>query len=144
MRACASTSVALALLVLYLPAQGQDGQALRARHAALRAQLADNPFGRPLHVESGARHGDHKGAIYAVVEQPFARVGAALRRPAQWCEVLMLQANVKHCEVSNGAAETLSFLVARKPGHSHERAHRVELAYTVPAAGADYLHVALS
>jgi hypothetical protein len=144
MRACASTSLALALLAFQIPAQGQDAQALRARHAALRAQLADNAFGRPLHVESGGKHGDHNGAIYAVIEQPFARVYAALRGSAQWCDVLMLQANVKHCEVSSSAAETLSFFVARKPSHPIEQAHRVDLSYAVPAAGADYLHVALS
>lgn len=36
------------LLALATPAQAQDAHALRARHAALRAQLADNAFGRPL------------------------------------------------------------------------------------------------
>ena len=51
-------------------------------HAALRAELADNPFGRPLYVESSENAGEHKGAIYADIEQPFKRVGAALRRAA--------------------------------------------------------------
>jgi hypothetical protein len=137
--------MAATLLALALPVQAQDAQALRARHAALRAQLADNPFGRPLYVESSQNAGEHKGAIYAVMEQPFKRVGAALRHAAQWCDVLILQANVKNCEAaSNGGGETLSIFVARKPTDSPDRAYRTDFSYDVPAAGADYLHVALN
>ena len=73
------------LLVLAAAVDAQDAQALRARHAALRAELADNAFGRPLHVESSENGGEHKGAIYAVIGQPFSRLATALRRPVQWC-----------------------------------------------------------
>jgi hypothetical protein len=144
MRACVFTFMAVMLLALAIPVQAQDAHALRARHAALRAQLADNPFGRPLYVESSENAGDHKGAIYAVIEQPFKHVGAALRRAAQWCDVLILQANVKNCEASNGGGETLSLFVARKPTDAPDRAYRADFSYDVPAAGADYLHVGLN
>src|SRR5918996_3166994 len=107
MRAWLRSSTALALLILAIPAQAQDAQALRARHAALRAELADNPFGRPLHLESSESGSEHRGTVYAVIEQPFKRVGPSLRRAAQWCDVLILQANVKNCEASNGGADTL-------------------------------------
>ena len=136
--------LALTLLALAIPAQAQDAQALRARHAALRAQLADNPFGRPLYVESSENSGEHKALIYAVIEQPFRQVGGALRRAAQWCDVLILQANVKNCEASNGGAETLSLFVARKATDPADRAYRADFSYEVPAAAADYLHVALN
>jgi hypothetical protein len=136
--------MALTLLALAIPAEAQDAHALRARHAALRAELADNPFGRPLYVESSENVGEHTGAIYAVIEQPFKRVGAALRGATQWCDVLILQANVKDCEASNGGAEKLSIFVARKPVDPPDRAYRVNFSYDVPAAGADYLHVALN
>jgi len=53
--------------------------ALRARHAALGDQLADNPFQRPLHLESTQTSGDLKGDVYAVVDHPFATVDAALK-----------------------------------------------------------------
>ena len=135
--------MALALNALTMPVQAQDAQALRERHGVLRAQLAANPFGRPLHVESGETGGEHKGAVYAVIEQPFQRAGAALRRAAQWCDVLILQANVKNCEAAGGGAETLSLFVARKPTDSLDRAYRTDFRYDVPAASADYLHVAL-
>jgi hypothetical protein len=144
MRACAFTCVPFVLIALAIPVQAQDAQALRARHAALRAQLADNPFGRPLHVESSESSGQHKGAIYAVVEQPFKHVGAALRRAAQWCDVLILLASVKNCEASNSGGEAISIFVARKPTDPIERAYRVDFGYEVPATGADYLQVALN
>jgi hypothetical protein len=142
MRACLLTSMALMLLAFAIPVQAQDAHALRERHAALRAQLADNPFGRPLYVESSDSSGEHKGAIYAVIEQPFRHVGAALHRAAQWCDVLILQANVKDCEAANGG-ETLSLFVARRPADPPERAYRVDFGYDVRTAGADYLRVAL-
>jgi hypothetical protein len=138
------TSLVLMLSALASPVQAQDAQALRARHAALRAELADNPFGRPLHVESSENAGQHKGAIYAVIEQPFKPVGEALRHAVQWCDVLILQANVKNCEASNGSVESLSIFVAGKPTDSPERAYRVDFSYEVPAARPDYLHVALN
>jgi hypothetical protein len=131
------------LLALAMPAQGQDAQALRERHAALRAQFADNAFGRPIHVESGEKGREHRGAIHAVIDQPFSRVGPALRHAAQWCDVLILQANVKNCEAAPGG-EALGIFVARKPTDSASRAYRVDFAYELRAAAADYLHVALN
>src|SRR6185295_1003436 len=133
---------ALTLFVLVMPVEAQDAQALRARHAALRTELADNPFGRPLYVESSENAGAHKVAIYAVIEQPFERVAAGLRRAAQWCDVLILQANVKDCEAASGGG-ILALSVGREPTDAPERAYRAEFSYDVPAAGADYLHVAL-
>jgi hypothetical protein len=145
MRALLFASAALTLFALAIPVQAQDAQALRARHEALRAQLADNPFGRPLYVESSETSGQHKGAIYAVIDQPFKRVSTALRHAAQWCDVLILQPNVKNCEAaSNGGSETLGLFVARKTADSLDEAHRADFSYHVPAAGADYMQVALN
>src|SRR3954464_3289390 len=103
-----AASILSCFLVAALSAEAQDARALHARHDALRAQLADNPFGRALHVESSETSGEQQGAIYAVVEQPFKRVLAGLRHAAQWCEVLIVQANVKNCEASNRTGEALA------------------------------------
>ena len=125
-----------------MPALGQDAQSLRARHVALRAELADNPFGRPIHVESSEEGGQHRGAVYAVLEQPFNRVSTALRSASQWCDVLILQANVKHCEAPNGG-EALSLFVGRKAADSLEQAYRTDFSFNVADASAEYLRVAL-
>lgn len=130
-------------LVLTVPVHAQDAQALRARHAALQEALADNHFGRPIYIESAERGYAHQGTVLAVIEQPFRRVATALRDAAHWCDVLILQANVKHCEASGGAAQTLAIFVAREPTDSPEDAFRSEFRYQVSAARADYLRVAL-
>lgn len=118
----------------------QDAGSLRSRHAALRQQLAASPLGRPVHVESTASGNAHRGEIYAVIERPFGEVAAALRRSEHWCEMLMLQVNIKRCE----AGETISAFIARRPRDTVESAHRMEFRFDVPAASADYLQVALA
>lgn len=123
-------------------AAAQDATALRARHAALQPQLAGSPFGRPLHVESVAGGGAHKGDVYAVIEQPFDVVAPALAQPASWCDVLLLQVNVKRCQA--GGTDMLTAHITRKPRDAVEDAYRVEFRYPPPAAGADYLRAELA
>jgi len=126
-------------------AQAQDAGALRARHAALHEQLANNPFGRPLHVESSTSGGAHKGEIYAVVEHPYRVVAPALARPEHWCDILTLQINIKRCNASkDGGGETLAAFITRKPRDPVDGAHRVDFRYELATASADYLKVALN
>jgi hypothetical protein len=125
-------------------AQAQDARALRARHAALHEQLANNPFGHALHVESSASGGAHKGEIYVVVEQPYRGVAAALARPAHWCDILALQVNVKRCNASDDGGGTLTAFITRKPRDPLDSAYRMDFRYDLATASADYLHVALS
>ena len=89
-------------------------QALRSRQEALQAQMRNNVFGLPLVLDSTEGERDLSGDVYALLPQPLAAVSAALKRPAQWCEVLILHLNVKHCETTplglamNVAASTTS------------------------------------
>ena len=131
----------LCLALVAVAAQAQDAGALRARHAALQKQLADNPFGRALHVESTAAGGRHKGEINAVIDQPYRAVAATLSRSAHWCDVLVLQVNVKRCSSTDDA---LTALISRKPRQRAEDAYRVDFRYRLAANRADYLHVALN
>ena len=132
------------LLILFLcgTVQAQDADAMRARHASLHQQLANNPFGRPLHIESSASGGAHKGDVYAVIEHPYDVVAAALARPAHWCDILTLQVNIKRCSAAGGDA--LTAFITRKPRDSVDSAQRVDFRYQPAVASADYLRVALS
>jgi hypothetical protein len=123
-------------------AQAQDVGGLRARHAALQDKLANNPFGRTLHVESTVAGNAQKGEIYAVIEKPFAVISRALARPAHWCDILTLQVNVKGCEAAG--EEMLSAFITRKPRDPVDAAHRLDLRFQRAAASADYLHVAMT
>jgi len=122
-------------------AQAQDAGALRARHARLQEQLAKSPFGRSLHVESTISGNTHQGEIYAVIEHPYNVLAPTLARPADWCDILTLQVNVKGCSAS---AEALTAHIARKPRATLENAHRVDFRFQVARRTADYLHVALN
>jgi hypothetical protein len=79
-----------------------------------------------------------------VVDQPFARVGPALRRMQHWCDILIVQSNVKQCVASDGAAQdALTVFVGRTPYDRLDQTYRIQFAYEVPAAANDYLRVAL-
>ena len=132
----------LCSILAFGTAEAQDAGTLRSRHAALTDQLANNPFGRPLHVESTASGNAQKGEIYAVIDKPFMAVAPALARPAQWCEVLLLQVNVKR-----GAAdgdERMTAFITRRARDPLESAHRVDFHYKVVKASAEYGRVALN
>lgn len=130
----------LVVLLFAGAAQAQDATALRARHAALQSQLADNPFGRALHVESNAEGSTHKGEIHAVIDQPYKMVAAGLGRARHWCEILALQVNVKGCDATD---EAVTAFITRRARDSVEDAHSIEFRFEAPAQRADYLQVAL-
>jgi hypothetical protein len=134
--------LAVCLCSVVALATAQDAAALRARHAALQAQLAASLFGRPLQVESTVGGGAHNGDVYAVIEQPFDAVAPALARPASWCDILLLQVNIKRCET--GGADTLTAHITRKPHDAVESAYRVDFRYPTPATSADYVRAELA
>jgi len=140
--------ISMALLAGVGPAAAQSAEgasALRARHAALRDQLADNEFKRPIHLDSIETPHELKGNIYAVVDHPFATVNGALAQVDRWCDILILPVNTKHCRASQGMpASKLSVSIGRKVDTAVEKAHRIDLAYHVAAHTADYLHIQLS
>ena len=125
--------------------QAQDATTLLARHDSLREKLANNPFQRPLVLESTQSSGDLKGEVYAVVEQPFGVVGPALQGMGHWCELLILHLNVKNCSFAGKPpAEVLSLVVGRKFDQPLDDGYKVDFAYSTPAANADYLRVQMA
>lgn len=132
---------ALLCAALGFSAQAQDAAALRARHAALKAELANNSFGRPLHVESSAAGGAQKGQIFAVIDRPYGAVAPALGRAADWCDILRLQVNVKRCDATD---EALSAFITRKARDRVDNAHRVDFRFERATRSGDYLHVSLN
>jgi hypothetical protein len=129
------------LLCIAFAAHAQDAASLRVRHAALKQQLADNPFGRAVHVESDIAGNSHNGEIYAVLEHPYRVVAPALARAASWCEILTLQVNVKRCDAPD--EDALTAFITRKPRDPLDSAHRVDFRYQLASKSADYLRVAL-
>lgn len=125
-------------------APGNSATALKAKHEELRDKLAHNGFGRPVHVTSNEAGKELHGDIYAVLEQPFARVEEGLKDAASWCHVMILPFNTKHCNASaEGQRSRLSVRIGRKASQAPENAFPIEFNYRVEQLGADYLRVVL-
>lgn len=118
---------------------------LQARYASLDERLRNNPFQRPLTLDSSESPNDLKGDIHAVVDHPFATVSTALRDADNWCDVLILHINTKHCRAGNDAGRTVLMVsVGRKTAQALEDAHPIAFSYRVAAATPDYLEVQLN
>ncbi len=134
---CAAACMAICMLLGATEAMAQDAAALRARHEALRNELANNPFQRPLHMESTQQGDELAGHAFAVIDQPFAVVAQGLRSPEHWCDILMLHLDVKGCIASGGAGQAgkLSVATTRKYDQPLSSAHWVDFDFQ-PEAGA--------
>jgi hypothetical protein len=132
-----------ALLPLAGHATGAIGPAaLRARHATLAPQLANNEFGGQLVLQSEevARRVD--GDVYAVVDHPFAAVSGALSDPAQWCEILILHLNTKFCRAGDDNGTTrLEVRVGKKQPQAIQAASLLAFAWRAPTVRPDYVSV---
>lgn len=123
-------------------ASAQDAETLRTQYVLLKTELSDSPFGRPLHLRSRDDGDELSGEVHAVIGQPHAVVGPALSGALNWCEILILHLNVKHCLASRGG-DALSLSVGRKHDVPLADVYRFEFRYRVVAAAQDYLQVAL-
>ena len=127
------------------PVQAQDAAALNARDAALSGALSNNPFQRPLVLESSERDDGLRGDIHARVEQPFAVVGPALQGIDRWCDILVLHLNVKQCRgADSNPTDALHLVIGQKHDQALDQAYRFTFTYRVAASRPDYVQVQLS
>jgi len=121
-------------------ARAQDAQALRAHHASLQTALAASPFRRPLLLRANNSTDTPHGDVYAIVDHAFPTVNAALQRADNWCDMLLLQFNVKRCRPGGQAPnETLHVAIGRKAEQPAQDAYPVDFAYRVLSTQPDYL-----
>lgn len=143
LRSLAALLTAALLLPFALPSSAAGGpEALRARHASLAPQLASNAFGGPLVLLSEENARRIEGDVYAVVDHPFAAVAAALSDPAQWCEILILHLNTKHCSQAEGQGATrVDVRVGRKQPQEIRSASLLSFAWRAPELRPGYFSV---
>jgi len=126
------------------PGESYSAAALRAKHEELQAKLANNPFGRPLHLASQEGANQLRGDVYGIVAHPFAQVDRGFREASNWCDVLILPFNTKHCYATPGeSATTLTVRIGRKAEQPVEQAHPIAFNYRVAARTAEYLRIVL-
>jgi hypothetical protein len=119
--------------------------ALRAKYGVLQDQLSHNQFQRPLHLDSSETPDRVTGGIHALVNYPFATVGAALNSPGNWCDILILHLNTKYCRAATaGHGGVLNVSIGKKYDQPLDEAHRVAFAYRVAAQTPNYLQVRLN
>jgi len=125
-------------------ASAQDAASLHAHYLAIRPELADNPFERPVSIQSTESADSLKGDVYAVVAHPYSVVGAALQGMDHWCDILMLHLNVKDCEFrGSGPDSRLTLAVGRRFDQPVQDAYRLDFAYRLAASTPGYLEVLL-
>jgi hypothetical protein len=134
MRLCAACLLGLAALNAVA-----DAGALRARHDELREQLRNNAFHRAMHIDSSEAGDTLKGDVYAELEHPFGAVGDALKKPSDWCDILILPFNTKYCHaVDSNGATALHVRIGRKYDQPVDKAFRLDFALKPVAATPDY------
>jgi hypothetical protein len=126
-------------------AGGDAAAALGGKYTALAEGLVGNPFRRPLILDSAESTQELAGDIYARVDHPLAEVSAALAKPENWCDVLILHINIKHCRASAASASSLlAVSIGKKYDQPLGEAYRIEFAHRVVAATPEYLEVELT
>lgn len=121
--------------------ESQAASALRARYAQLQPRLTDNPFGKPLAMDSSETSSNVTGDIYAVVNHPFKTASSALNGASRWCDIMMLHLNTKYCRASGSA---LQLNIGKKFDEPVEDTFRMDFDYRVVAATPGYLKIVMS
>ncbi|HYD77763.1 hypothetical protein [Ramlibacter sp.] len=121
----------LALAAALWPVTGlADADELHAQYQALQDELGNNGFGRPLHIVSAEQQERLAGVVHAVLDHPFATVSAALRRPASWCDILILPFNTKYCHAVEGpSGSALRVRIGRRFDQPVEQAYRLRFEH---------------
>jgi hypothetical protein len=122
--------------------QDSEPNALLEKYAALKDQLAQNQFRRPLFLESSQTADTVSSTAYAVLDSPFNTVSAAFKTPNHWCEVLILHINTKYCR-ANVNPSTLAVNIGKKTPQPLTEGFLLEFSYKVAASTPNYLAVQL-
>ena len=104
-----------------------DRARLQALEASMSARWRTSPFGAALLLDSTESSGLARGDVYALLAQPYAKVAAALKPSAPWCDVLMLHLNVKHCDAQPAG---LAMWLGTKHPQPLAQATRLQLAFS--------------
>ena len=109
------------------------------------ARLESNSFALPLFLESYEQAERVHVDVYGIFASPFSSIVAALKKPANWCDIVSLHPNIKACtygELPGGGL--LTFYVGRKVYQPPEDARQVIYSYRVVKQQPGYLDIVLS
>lgn len=120
---------------------------LKMQFGRLKNELSRNRtvFHRPLIIRSQETAVGIEGEVFAVIDRSFARIEAGLRDVRRWCDLLVLQPNVKQCDASVASSPgTLVVRLGRQNEASIEQTVRVQFSHRVVASAPGYLKLQLA
>ena len=121
-----------------------NASALQEKYAALKDQLTQNQYRRPLFLESSETADTVSGTAYAVLDSPFNTVSATFKNPDNWCEVLILHINTKYCRANTDTnPSTLAVNIGKKTPQLLTEAFLLAFFYKVAASTPNYLAMQL-
>lgn len=136
-RLAAVLAVAAAASVAQAGEPEGSALALRERFSAMKVDAS--PFGLPLHLVSEQGDGSLRGDIHSRLDHRYEAVREALRRPARWCEIMILHPNVKGCRTL-GPVQGEGGKIEVRLGRAE---HPVEFGFRIVAATDDYFDLRL-
>lgn len=126
-------------------AEANPAVLLNTKYVALGNELRNNPFQRPLILDSFESSNNATGEVYALVNHPFETLSTALKVPANWCDILILHQNTKYCKAASDLGSTeLRMMIGKKISQPLENAHKVDLGYRLTRSDANYLSIQLT
>jgi hypothetical protein len=127
------------------PAGPGSRERLREAYGQVGPRLAKSPFGQPVYLEADDSDRQLTGHAYALLSHSFAEASKPLSEAPQWCDILLLPFNTKHCEASTGTPDrlALTIFVGRKYTTPLDKTHRLDFRFQVVSRSADYLKVML-
>ena len=124
---------------------GNPASVLRDRYEQVRQRLEKSPYGRPLWLDSRELARELQGDAYTIVGHNFNKVAAAMAPLANWCELLILPVNTKHCESSPvNEGGKLAVFVGRKNETPLDKTYRLDFDYALATRTRDYFQVVLT
>lgn len=118
--------------------------ALTEKYISIKAELAKNQFGIPLYLQSKGDTGQQLADLYGIFRYPFADLREALNSPADWCDIIPLDLNIKACTFGKTDDEwRLTLFAGRKYYHPPGDAYKLNFNFRVAAQRPDYLDVTL-
>ncbi|MGC2062102.1 MAG: hypothetical protein WA610_03930 [Thermodesulfovibrionales bacterium] len=125
------------------PKQGED--ILLDTYHRNMTRLEKNSFGLPLFLESFELDDKVHVDVFGIFDHPFSSVVNVLKVPANWCDIVSLNPNVKAC--TYGAlpgAGLLTFYIGRKVYQPPEDTRQVMYQYRIVDQQPGYLDIILS
>src|SRR5208283_3687098 len=111
----------------------------------IEAKLERNSFGFPLFLESSERDDKVKVDVYGIFDYPFSSVANVLKVPANWCDIVSLNPNVKACTCRElPGTWLLTFYIGRKVYQPPENTRQVIYHYWNVDQQKGYLDIILS